>query len=122
MMCLIAIAQTAEHLYSIFNAGLFNIDRSKAPFQGGILLDVFMVFIAGGRANTLQVTARQGWLEHVRGIHGALRSTCANDSVQFINEKDHFTVRFLYLFNGVLESLLKLSPEARTRNHGAKVK
>jgi len=81
-----------------------------------------MVFIAGRRANALQITARQCRFQHVGGIHGALRSPCPNNGMQFIDKQDDFTVGFLDLFNCVLKALLKFSSEARAGNHGSKIK
>jgi len=38
------------------------------------------------RTDALQFTARQGGLEHVGCIHGALRCASTDDGVQLINE------------------------------------
>jgi len=121
MMCLVAVAQTAQHLDRVFNAGLFNVDWSKASFKRRVLFDVFVIFVAGCGADTLQVAPCQGWLEHIRGVHGTLCCPCSDHGVQFIDEQNHFPIGLLDLFNGVLEALLEFSTEACSGNHGSKI-
>jgi len=121
-MRLVAIPQTAQHLDGVFDAWFFHIDRSKAAFKRGIFLNVLVIFIAGCRADALQIAARQSWFEHIRGIHGALRRPCSNHGMQLVNKQDHFTVGFLDFLNRILEAFLKFPSKARAGNHGAKVK
>ena len=59
MVCLILIAQPAKDLDRLRYSRLFDIDGRKPPFERGILFNILAVFVDGGRADGLQLPARQ---------------------------------------------------------------
>ena len=59
MVRLVLIAQPAQNFDGFGHAGLLHVDGRKAAFQGGILFDIFSVFVDGGRADGLQLPACQ---------------------------------------------------------------
>ncbi len=91
MVRLITAAQAVQHGDRIVDAGFLHKNRGKPALESGVFLDVFAVFVQSCCAYTLQVAAGQSWLQHVGGIHGALRGTRANHGMQFINEQDDLT-------------------------------
>ncbi len=100
-----------QHFDGVIYAGLFDINRGKAALEGGVFFDVLVIFIQGGSAYALQLAARQGWLEHIRGIHGPLCGAGPHHGVQLVDEQDHLTGGALDLFNGGLQALFKFTPE-----------
>ena len=122
MVRLVAVAQSVQHCNCVFDVGLIHVHRCEAPLERCIALNIFAKLIEGGGAHTLQLAARQRRLEHVAGIHGALRSAGAHHSVQLIDEQDDLALRFLHFVDGSFQALLKLAAEARAGNHGAEVK
>ena len=81
VMGFVTVAQALEHLDRIFDARFLYVNGSKAALQGGVLLDVFVIFVQRGRADALQFTARQGRFEHVARIQRALGCSRADDRV-----------------------------------------
>ena len=63
-------------------------DRLEAALQRGVLLDVLAVLVERGRADAVQLAARQHRLEHVRGVHRAFGRARADDGVQLVDEQD----------------------------------
>jgi hypothetical protein len=59
----------------------------EAALQRGILLDVLAVFVQRGRADAVQLAARQRRLEHVAGVHGALGLAGAHHGVDLVDEE-----------------------------------
>ena len=79
------------------------------------------IFIQRGRADALQFAARQGRLEHVAGIHRALRRARTDHGVQLVDHQDDLALRALDFLDDGLEALLELTAEARTGDHRAQV-
>ncbi len=80
-----------------------------------------MIFVQGGGAYGVQLAARQGGLEHVASVHGALCGAGAHDGVELIDEQDDLAAGTLDLFQGGLEALFKFAAEAGAGDHGAQV-
>ena len=72
----------------VLHVGLGDEHRLEAPRQGGVLLDVLAVFVERGGADAVQLAARQGGLQEVAGVHGALGLAGADDGVQLVDEQD----------------------------------
>ena len=68
--------------------GSSTIDRLEAPLERRVLLDVLAVLVERRRADAMQFAARQRRLEHVGGVHRALRLAGADERVQFVDEQD----------------------------------
>ena len=118
----VAILEPAQNRDSVFNVGLADVDDLETALEGGVLLDVLAVFIQRGCADGTQFAARQGGLEHVAGVDGALGSACADQRVQLVDEENDFAVRFFDLLEHGLEAVFKLAAIFCAGEHGAEVK
>ena len=83
--------------------------RLEAALQRRVLLDVLAVLVQRGRADGVQLAARQHRLEHVAGVHGALGRARADDGVQLVDEQDDLPGRVGDLLEHGLEPLLELA-------------
>ncbi len=117
----IALLQSAQNRDRIFNVRLAHVDNLESPLQRRVLLDVFAILIQRSCANGPQLATRQGRLEHVAGIDGALGSARAHNRVQLIDKKHYLAVRFLNLFQHRLEPVLELAAIFRASQHRAQV-
>ncbi len=79
---------TAQHQNGFRFVRLMNLHRLETTGQRRIFLDVFFVFRPGGRPDGAQLTARQGGLQQVGGIAGALLAACANQGVDLIDKQN----------------------------------
>ena len=64
-------------------------DRLESPGQGRVFFDVLAIFIERRGADALNLAAREGGLEHVAGVDGALGAAGADQRVQFVDEENH---------------------------------
>ena len=55
------------------------------PLQGGVLLDVLAVLVQGSGANALQLSTRQGGLQDVGRVDGALSRARTDQRVHLVN-------------------------------------
>ena len=69
----------------------------------------------------MQRAARQGGLEDVAGVHGALGGARAHDGVQLVYEEDDAAVRVLDLLEHGLEAVLKLAAVLGAGHEGGHV-
>ena len=67
---------------------LLDQDRLEAALERGVALDVLAVLVERGRADALQLAARQRRLEDVGGVDGALGRAGADEHVQLVDEED----------------------------------
>src|SRR5678816_2880899 len=88
MMDFIAFAQSTQDRDRVFDRWLIDKNWLKATFQGSIFFDVLAVFVQGGGANAMQLTAGKHRLQKIAGVHRALGLTGADYSVQFIDEEN----------------------------------
>ena len=100
---------------------LIDEDRLEAAGQGRVLLDIFAVFVERGRADAMQFAARQSGLQHVGGIHRAIRLAGADQSVQFVDEDDDLASRRLDFLEHALQPFLELAAELGAGDQRAEV-
>ena len=67
------------------------------------------VLVERGRADGVQLAAREHRLEQVGGVHGALGRAGADDGVQLVDEQDDLALGVLDLLEHGLEALLELA-------------
>jgi len=108
VVVLIPRAQPLEDLYGLVYGRLLDHYGLEAPLEGGVLFDVHLVFVQGGRTDALKLAARQGRLEDIGGVYGPLRRARSDDGVQFIDEDDD-VLRAANLLHDAFEALLELS-------------
>ena len=68
--------------------GSLTKDRLEAARQRGVLLDVLAVFVERGRADAMQLAARQRGLQQVGGVHRAVGLAGADQRVHLVDEQD----------------------------------
>ena len=112
--------QSLQDLQTLFPVRLFHRNRLEPPLQGCVLLNVFPVFRNGGGADQLQFSPCQGRLQDIGSVNGPLRAACPNDSVDFIQEKDHIS-RSLHFLDQALHPLLEFSAVLGTGYHSRKI-
>mmetsp|Transcript_31540 Transcript_31540/g.74457 ORF Transcript_31540/g.74457 Transcript_31540/m.74457 type:complete len:588 (-) Transcript_31540:52-1815(-) len=100
--------QPTQDLHGLLHARLRHLHGLEAALEGSVLLNVLPVLGQGGRADALQLAARQGRLEDVGGVDGALGGPGADQGVQLINEEDR-VVALGHLLDHVLQALLELA-------------
>ena len=66
---------------------LLDHHRLEAPLEGGVALDVLAVLVERGRADALQLAARQRRLEDVGGVDRAFGGAGADQRVQLVDEQ-----------------------------------
>src|SRR5579885_3040422 len=88
VMRLVFGAQTFQNFDGVLHGRGLDLDRLEAALQGGVLLNVFAVFIERGRAHALHLAARKGGLDDVAGVHRAFSGAGADNGVQFVNEQN----------------------------------
>ena len=83
-----AVGHPTHHEFRPLDRGLFDQDRLEASGEGGVLLDVLLVFVPGGRGDGSKGAAGKGRFEKVGGIPGALLTTRTQEGVGFVDEED----------------------------------
>ena len=68
--------------------GSLDEDRLEAPGERGVLLDMLAVFVERGRADAMQLAARQRRLQQVGGIHRAVGLAGADQRMHLVDEQD----------------------------------
>ena len=118
---LIALAQPAQDRNGVLDRRLTDEHRLEAPFEGGVLLDVFPIFVERRRADRMELAARQHRLQHLRCVHGAFGSTGPDDGVELVDEEDDLAFRFNDLLQYGFQPLFKLAPILGAGNERAHV-
>ena len=108
VVLLVALADAEEDVDRLLERRLLDHHRLEAALQGGVALDVLAVLVERGRADALQLAARQRWLEDVRGVDGAFGRAGADERVQLVDEQ-HRVVGVAQLLDDLLEPLLELA-------------
>ena len=80
--------QAAHHVDGGWLGGLLDFDDLEAPGQGGVFLEVLLVFGPGGGGDGAQFAAGQGRLEQVGGVALAGLAAGADHGVGFVDEQD----------------------------------
>ena len=109
-------AQSLENQNRLFDRGRLDFHRLETAFQGGVLLDVFAIFVQRRGADALQLAAAQGRLDDVRGVHRAFRRTGADDGVQLVDKQDD-VLGAANLVHDRLDSLFELAAIFRSGDH-----
>ena len=95
--------------------------RLEAPRQRRVLLDMLLVFVERGRADAVQLAARQRGLEQVGRVHRAVGLAGADQRVHLVDEQDDAAVRGRHLVQHGLEPLLELAAVFRAGDQRAHV-
>jgi hypothetical protein len=109
VMHFVAFAQPAQDRDRVFDRGLIDVHRLEAAFERRVLFDVGAVLVERGRADHVQLAAREQRLEQISGIHRAFGFAGANDVVQLVDEEQHAALRALHVFEHGLETLFEFA-------------
>ena len=101
--------------------GSLDQHRLEPALERRILLDVLAVLVERGRADRVQLAAREHRLEHVRRVDRALGRARADDGVQLVDEQDDLALRVGDLLEDRLQALFELAAILRARDERAHV-
>ena len=106
---LVALAQAPQDLHRLVDRGLFHADLLEAPLERGVALEVLAVLVERGRADRLQLAARERRLEDRGGVDRALGGARADEVVELVDEQDDVAA-LGDLLHHLLQALLELAP------------
>ena len=120
MVGLVLVPQPPDDLDRLGHAGGLDDDRLEPPFERPVLLDVLAVLVERGGADRLDLAAREGRLQHVRGVDRALGGAGADQRVELV-EEEHDVLGLADLLHDRLEPLLELPAVLRSGHQRAQV-
>src|SRR5215203_1738520 len=120
VVLLVLLAQALQDQLGLLDGGLADLDGLEAPLEGLVLLDVLAVLVDGGRADDLDLTARQRWLQDGSRVYGTLGGARPDEVVDLVYEQDDVAV-VGDLLHDLLEALLELAPVLGARDQRAEV-
>src|SRR4051794_27552073 len=118
---LVALLEAAQDRNRALEGRLADVDRLEAALQGGVLLDVLLVLVEGGRADGAQLAAGEHRLEQVGRVDRALGRAGADDRVQLVHEEDDLALGVGDLLQDRLQALLELAAVLGAGQQGADV-
>src|SRR5690606_16637542 len=104
-----ALLQAAQDRDRVLDRRLAHEHLLEAALERGVLLDVLAVFVERGRADAVQLAARERGLEHVAGVHRALGLAGADHGVQLVDEQDDLALVLGEVVEHRLEAFLELA-------------
>ena len=118
---LVSLLQSSQDGDRVFHRRFIHHDGLETPFQRGIGLDVFAVFVQGRSTDAVQLASGQHGLQQVARIHGTLGLAGAHDGVELIDEQDDLALALLHLVEHAFESFFKFAPVHGPCDEGAHV-
>ncbi len=105
----VALLQAAQDRDRVLDRRLADEHFLEAPLQRRVLLEVLAIFVERGRADAMQLAARERRLEHVAGVHRAFGLARADHRVQLVDEQDDLAFLLRQVVEHGLEALLELA-------------
>ena len=121
VMDFVALLESAQDGDGVLHGGLVHQHLLEAPLERRVLFDVLAVLIERGRADAMQLAARERGLEHVAGVHGALGLAGAHHGVQFIDEQNDLAFLLRQIGEHRFQALLELAAKFRAGDQRAHV-
>ena len=109
VMGLVPVLQAAQDRDRILDRRLGDEHRLEPPRQRRVLLDMLAIFVERGRADAVQLAARQCRLQEVRGVHCAIGLAGPDERMHFVDEQDDAACGRGDLVEHALEALLELA-------------
>src|SRR5579862_2770179 len=78
--------EAAEDGDSVVDGWLADHDGPEAAGEGGILLDVFLVFVEGSGADAAELAAGERGFEQVGGVDGAFGRAGSDEGMELVDE------------------------------------
>ena len=117
---LVAVAEAAQDLHGVVDRRLLDPHLLEAPLERSVALEVLAVLVEGGRADRLQLAARQRRLQDRGRVDRALGRTGADEVMELVDEEDD--VAPLHdLLHHLLQPLLELAAVLRAGDEGGQV-
>ena len=120
VMGFVFYAEAFEDEDRFIDAGGFDFDLLEAAFEGGIFFDVLAELIESRGPDALHFATAEGGFENIAGIHGALGASCANDRVEFVDEKNDIFCAADFIHDG-LDALFELASVLGSCDHEGEV-
>ena len=120
MVGLVPVAQALEDLDGVRERRLVHLDRLEPALQRRVLLQVFPVFVQGGRADGLQLAAGQHRLQDAGGVDRALGGTRTHQGVDLVDEQDDVAAG-ADLLEDLLQPLLEVTAVTAAGDERAEV-
>lgn len=117
---LVLVTQALEDVDRVRCRRLIYEDGLEASLERGILLEVLLVLVKGGRTDRLHLAAREHRLQDVRGVDRALGRASAHQGVDLVDEDDDVAAS-LDLLGDLLEAFLEVTAVARASDERAEV-
>ena len=118
---LISLLQAAQDRDRILDGRLGDHDRLEPALEGGVLLDIFPVFVECRGADAVQLAPGQHRLEQVARVHGAVGLAGADDRMQLIDKEQDSAFALADFLQDGLQPLLKLAAELRAGDQAAHI-
>ena len=118
---LVALLEPAQDRDGVFHVRLVDQHLLEAALQRGVLFDVLAIFIERGRADAVQLAARQRRFEHVAGVHRAFRLAGAHEGMDLVDEQDDAAFLLGQVGEHALETVLELAAILRAGDHAAEI-
>ena len=99
---LVPFLQAAQDGDGILHSRLIHLHRLEPALQRGVFFDILTVLVQRGRADAVQLAARQHGLEQIACVHSAVGLTGTHDGVQLIDEEDDLALALLHLVQHAL--------------------
>ena len=120
MMLFIFGRDSPKDLNGLFYRGLLHMNSLESPLKCCILFHIFMIFRYRSGTNELKFSSCQRRLQNVGGIDCALCTSCPDDRMHFVQEKNDIAI-FLNLTNHLFDSFLKLTTIFRACHHSGQI-
>ena len=114
-------ADALQNLGGLRDRRLADVHRLEAAFKRSVLFNILAVLLERGRADHLDVAARERRLQDVRGVHRAFRVARTDDVVHLVNHEDDVAEPF-DLVDQALHTAFKLAAELCACNERGQVK
>ncbi len=108
MVLLVAVAQALEDLDGLVDRRLVDADLLEAALERRVALEVLAVLVERGRADRLQLAARERRLEDRGRVDRALGGAGADEVVELVDEEDDVAA-LGDLLHHLLQALLELA-------------
>ena len=121
VMDFVTLLQTAQNRNRVFHAGFAHQYFLETALQRGIFFDVLAVFVERGRADAVQLAARQRRFEHIARVHRAVGFARAHEGVDFVDENQRVAVVFGQVVQHGFKAFFKLAAIFRTGNQRGQI-
>ena len=121
MMHFIAFLETAEDGDGILHAWLVDHDWLEASLEGGVLFDVFAIFIERRGADGVQFAASELGFEHIGSVCRAFGCAGAHNGMELVDKEDDLALGSGHLLEKCFQPVFELAAELGAGDHGANV-